>query len=174
MTQASRGRILTLADLADESTHLLVLAGLLEHLDDRPRAAVAMLHQALAAAADALLAPVAIEGIVYSIEADQIGLTNDLRTEAPRVWIGRRHEVVTIEPARHVVRAIHRVIDPIVELVIQHSGIGSRQANSFVLDELRVRCGQLAHTLGVGYTEGWPNDLLAAITPLARSKRLAA
>ena len=99
---------------------------------------------------------------------------NDLRTELPRVWTGRRHLLVTIEPERHVVRAIHRLIDPIVEHTILHGGIGSRQVSTYVLDELRIRCGQLAHTIGVGYTDGWPNDLLAAVAPLAATRRLAA
>jgi hypothetical protein len=174
MPQASTRRVVTLADLADEPTYRVLLASLLEHTTDRAVAAATVLHQALGAAADALLAPLAFEGVVYSVEPDQIGLTNDLRTELPSVWTGRRHEVITHEPARHIVRAVHRLIDPIVELSMVHGGIGSRQAGSYVLDELRVRCGQLAHTIGVGYTDGWPNDLLSAVAPLAQGRRLAA
>jgi hypothetical protein len=174
MPQASPRRIVTLADFADEPTYRVLLASLLEHMDDHAVAAATLLHQALGATADAFLAPLAFEGIAYSIEPDQIGLTNDLRTELPQVWTGRRREVVTPEPARHVVRTVHRLIDPIVELSMVHGGIGSRQASSYVLDELRVRCGQFAHSIGVGYTDGWPNDLLAAVAPLARGRRLAA
>jgi hypothetical protein len=174
MPEASPHRVVTLADLSNEPHYRVLLASLLEHTTDHAAAAATLLHQALGAAADALLAPLAFEGVAYSIEPDQVGLINDLRTELPRVWTGRRHEVITHEPARHIVRAIHRLIDPIVELSMLHGGIGSRQASSFVLDELRVRCGQFAHTIGVGYTEGWPNDLLSAVAPLARGRRLAA
>jgi len=59
-------------------------------------------------------------------------------------------------------------------LFVVHGGIGSRQVSSYVLDELRIRCGQFAHTIGAGYTDGWPNDLLAAVAPLATVRRLAA
>jgi len=174
MSSASTPRVVTLADLADEPYYRVVLARLLEHTTVHADAALTVLHQAVHAAADAFLAPLALEGVTYSIEADQLGLLNDLRTELPRVWTGRRHLVVTMEPARHIVRAIHRLIDPIVEHTILHGGIGSRQVSSYVLDELRIRCGQLAHTVGVGYTDGWPNDLLAAVAPLAAVRPLAA
>ena len=174
MPQASSSRIVTLAQLADEPHYRVLLASLLEHTTVHADAAITLLDQALHAAADALLGPMAFEGVTYFMEPDQIGLTNDLRTELPRVWIGRRHQIVTLEPARHIVCAIHRLIDPIVELTMLHGGIGSRQAASYVLDELRIRCGQFAHTIGVGYTDGWPNDLLAAVAPLAAVRRLAA
>jgi hypothetical protein len=174
MYSAPQQRVVTLADLADEPRYRVLLASLLEHTTVHADAAITLLHQAVHAAADALLAPLAFEGVTYSIDADQLGLLNDLRTELPRVWTGRRHLIVTIEPERHVVRAIHRLLDPIVEHTILHGGIGSRQVTSYVLDELRIRCGQLAHTIGVGYTDGWPNDLLAAVAPLAAVRRLAA
>jgi hypothetical protein len=174
MPQAASHRLVTLAQLADEPHYRVLLASILEHTTVHADAAITLLHQALHAAADALLGPLAFEGITYFIEADQLGLVNDLRTELPRVWIGRRHQIVTLEPARHIVAAIHRLIDPIVELTMLHGGIGSRQASSYVLEELRIRCGQFAHTIGVGYAEGWPNDLLSAVAPLATARRLAA
>jgi hypothetical protein len=164
----------TLAALADEPCYRVLLASLLEHTTVHADAAITLLHHAVHAAADALLAPLAFEGVTYFIEPDQLGLTNDLRTELPLVWTGRRHQIITLEPARHVARAIHRLIDPIVELTILHGGLGSRQVSSYVLDELRIRCGQFAHTVGVGYDEGWPNDLVSAIAPLAQLRRLAA
>jgi hypothetical protein len=174
MASAFPQRVVTLAALADEPRYRVLLASLLEHTTVHSDAAITLLHQAIHAAADALLAPMAFEGVTYYIEPDQIGLLNDLRTELPRVWTGRRHQIITLDPARHIVRAIHALIDPIVEHTMLHGGIGSRQVSTYVLDELRIRCGQFAHTIGVGYNEGWPNDLLAAVAPLAAVRRLAA
>ncbi len=131
---------------------------------DTRYSALTLLHFAIAAAANLLIAPLALDGVTLTVKADHLGIVLAKDGSLTGIWIGR--EQGSIHPGIDIQRlgeCLAEILNPLVDAVNVSCGVGKPGIRLVMFDALARACRRMERSQPVKTTSGWEDELLAAM-----------
>ena len=132
------------------------------HADAR-YAALTLLHYAVGAVTNLLIAPLALDGVTVEAAADQLGVVLETDGSLRGLWISSEYRLHSEMDVARLGIYLRHVLEPMVEAVHLTIRVGSRGINLVLLDAITRGCQRIERTQPIRPSSGWVDELLAAM-----------
>ncbi len=133
---------------------------------ERRQAALMSIHYAVAAVANLLIAPLALDGITLEAQAHQVGVVMEENGSLREVWIGKDYRVHSEVGIARLGTCLKNILEPIVEAAHQVTGFGRRGIDLVLFDAVERGCQRIGNAREVIPAPGWVKELLTALGDL--------
>ena len=131
---------------------------------DIRNSALTLLHFAIAAVANLLIAPLALDGVTITVKADQLGIVLAGDGSLTGIWIGwgqgSIHSGIDIQ---RLGGCLAEILNPLVEAVHVSCGVGKPGIRMVMFDAIARACQRMEHSQPVKPASGWVDELLVVM-----------
>ena len=155
---------ITLAALADSKA----FGGMVPHIAsafdaDMRYASLTLLHYAIGAVANLLIAPLALDGVTVDTNAEQLGMVVQENGSLTDLWVASE---IRFRPERNVAEfgaCLIRILEPIVAAAQATIPLKGRGVHLVMYDAIYRSCQSLERAHDIELENGWIQELLAAM-----------
>ena len=153
---------ISLAWLADKENQEQLLPAMIALSGERRQAALTVVHYAVYAVTNILIAPFVFDRCVLTLAPDQLGVVLDETSNVNALWVGQVELTEPEQPHAQLGALAMQLLAPIAIDARQLGKVSERAIYNITLDALAFGCRRLERASGNIPSAGWIEELLLA------------
>ncbi|MFN8440088.1 MAG: hypothetical protein U0175_04920 [Caldilineaceae bacterium] len=153
---------ISLAWLADRENQEQLLPAMIALTGERRQAALTVVHYAVYAVTNILIAPFVFDHCALMLAPDQLGVVLDETPNVCALWVGQVALSDPEQPLAHLGALAMQLLAPVALVARQLGKVSQRAIYNITLDALAVGCRRLERSSGNTPSAGWIEELLLA------------